>query len=152
MKLIEKRPYLFVVALIFVYGLYVLFMRTKTQIKEGFHDTPLNEISQLIKGGDDIPIGSDIKSIIIRYQSTSGSQQFDKTIQEIDTVIGEIDNIKKQCENDVCDNLKEDKIDHLKDVVKKMIYNIETLMTTSNMSTPDKELLTNNLDKIKRFE
>lgn len=153
MKVLEKRPYLFVVVLIFIYGIYVLSMRllrTK-QIKEGFNESPLKEISQIIKGGGDVPVGSDIKSVIQRYQSTSGSQQFDPIISEIDDVSNEIVNIKKECDNDKCDNISDEKVKNIIDRLKKMIASIEILITTSNMSTPDRELIKENLEKIKRL-
>lgn len=154
MKLIEKRPYLFVVALIFVYGLYVLFMRimrTKPQIKEGFHETPLNEISQLMKGGGDIPLGTDLKSIISRYNSTSETQSFNKTIKDIDNTCDEIIVIKKKCENDACDNIAPDDVNNITSLIQKVVSGIDHSMTTFNISISDKQLIQDNLDKIKQF-
>jgi hypothetical protein len=152
MRILEKKPFLFVVALFFIYVIYVIYKRFILTTKEGFNDTPLNEIAQIIKGGDDFPNGTDITSILSRYSSIEDSQNINNVLSDIDVISNEINNTKKECENDICDNIPEDKINKLISLIKKMNSNIEIIMTASNISRPDKEILQENIDKIKGFE
>ena len=56
-----------ILAIVFLVGVFIyIFFMTNKKI-EGFSQVPINEIAQVLRGGDSVDYGMDIKSIVKKY-------------------------------------------------------------------------------------
>jgi hypothetical protein len=147
---------LFVFLLIIIYISYLYFREPK--LKEGFSQTPLNQIAQAIRGGPDFENGLDIKSILQRYQSTSNTPQANKQIQsllsDITNVSSTIGSIQNQCQDGECENIPQNQMKELIPVIQNIVTELENWMTANSniISMPDQQQLQANLDIIIGYE
>jgi hypothetical protein len=134
-----------ILAIVFLVGVFIyIFFMTNKKI-EGFSQVPINEIAQVLRGGDSVDYGMDIKSIVQKYPHYPYQSDI---IHDIDLASYAISSIQTSCSQGNCKNVPVSAFQTIQPQLLKVINEIATMTTSSLISKTDQTQLQANLQII----